>query len=195
MQHQLRRALDIGLRSLVRQRPRKRLDSWVRRIRSLEGSARHVTACDVMTSACDRIAAVGLIRRIFGIAEKAGDSIACPYCERALGIEHDDAECRRKQSRRFFLGALGGAAAVAVFSPSALLPEQGLPLAIVRGFDQRGNHFLTRQEITEACLEALERNFVTTNHVWPDLEAKFRESDRIDDSIKIRKPSRYIVTA
>ncbi len=43
--------------------------------------------------------------------------ILCPHCERPLGAEHDDPGCRRRQSRRYFLGALAGLAVGAAVAP------------------------------------------------------------------------------
>jgi hypothetical protein len=49
--------------------------------------------------------------------------IVCPHCERALGVEHDEAGCRRKMSRRFFFRLIGGtAAALATAAPVVLRP-------------------------------------------------------------------------
>lgn len=49
---------------------------------------------------------MGLIQRLFGAG--SGDAM-CPRCERAME-GHDDAECSRKMSRRFFFGVCAGAA-------------------------------------------------------------------------------------
>jgi hypothetical protein len=53
-------------------------------------------------------------------------SLICPKCEKPLD-EHDEGGCRRKLSRRFFLGALGtslAAAAAAQYLPNVEIKKQ-----------------------------------------------------------------------
>ena len=60
---------------------------------------------------------MSLIHRIFGNSDAA---LICPHCERAL-VGHDAAACARRMSRRWFIGAMAGAAAsLVVASPPKL---------------------------------------------------------------------------
>ncbi len=69
---------------------------------------------------------MNLIQRLFGSATDA--TVLCPRCERAMA-GHDDAECSRKMSRRFFFRTVGGAAAgVALAPPIAIVwAEDAIP--------------------------------------------------------------------
>lgn len=74
-------------------------------------------------------------------------SLVCPRCERELD-GHDEEKCRRKMSRRFFLGAATGivvAAAITSVIPATVAPP---PTAWFPGAQHmlchKGDHILTR---------------------------------------------------
>jgi hypothetical protein len=132
---------------------------------------------------------MGLIRRLFGIAEKAEDALACPYCEHALGAEHDGAECRRKQSRRFFLGALGTTAAVAIVAPEAFRSVFIVPKT---PFVPK-NQLLTTQEITAQALAVLRNNVRITLAADRDFCRAFLcDGRKIGAVIHVKKPQRVM---
>ncbi len=58
---------------------------------------------------------MGLIQRLFGL----GQGILCPNCEKPIE-GHDDSACRRRMSRRYFFGALGGGIVTAVVAPAII---------------------------------------------------------------------------
>jgi hypothetical protein len=42
--------------------------------------------------------------------------LLCPHCEKPLGVEHDDAGCKRRMSRRVFFGVAVAPLAAAIAS-------------------------------------------------------------------------------
>lgn len=60
-------------------------------------------------------------------------SLICPHCEKSLGVEHDDAACRRRLSRRHFFGLALGALAAAKAAQATPLLEKVTAIPEVEG--------------------------------------------------------------
>lgn len=60
---------------------------------------------------------MSFLSRLFGKTESSAE-ILCPHCEKAMEQDHDvDACARKRMSRRFFFGVMGGAAVASVIVP------------------------------------------------------------------------------
>lgn len=119
---------------------------------------------------------MSLISRLFG---KGSDSseVLCPRCERAMQPGH---ECRGL-SRRFFFGALAGAAAAVT-----------LPQVIIEPACGSGNALLTIQAVTWEMLNVLHNNLIITRSIDRELAKGFAvDGSRIGDTIEIRRPRRF----
>ena len=89
---------------------------------------------------------------MFELFKQKSDGLLCPRCERPL-FEHEEANCKRKMSRRFFLGATTGiviAAALPTASANkavSLKPIAPAPTAWFPGsrymLSTKGGYFVT----------------------------------------------------
>lgn len=108
-----------------------------------------------------------------------------------------DACAKKRMSRRFFFGVMGGAVAAVAVAPHVKLPGTGSyfnPVADVFG-QYHGNRILTIKEITHEMLEVLHNNLVTTKRIDRNHERIFASRGaKIGDTLHIRKPDKYTIT-
>jgi hypothetical protein len=115
-----------------------------------------------------------------------GSGLVCPRCEKALE-GHDEAECARRMSRRYFFGVAAGAAAV--IAGAVNLPVSGVAIR---------NTFLTPLQVSNEMLEIL-RNSIRRELArmpTPYLDAFARKIPnygmKIGESIAERRPQRLV---
>ena len=86
---------------------------------------------------------MNLISRLFGKSEVSAEVI-CPHCERAVSEGHDIELCARKRmSRRYFFGALGGVAAGAAALVAVPEPVIEVPAIVVPQYAFSHNLYMT----------------------------------------------------
>jgi len=117
---------------------------------------------------------MGIFNRLFRKSESSAE-LLCPHCERSLEGHDVDACARKRMSRRFFFGILGGAAAIAAL-PKLAIPEGevGMSTRFVRMYDHTTGQFVDRmdvlyghgntlsaEQITTMTLETLRKNLRT----------------------------------
>jgi hypothetical protein len=103
---------------------------------------------------------------------------------------HDvDACARKRMSRRFFFGVMGGAAVAVAVAPTIeqQLREHFILPAV------RHDELLTIQMITAEILEVLRGNLKTVSGIKLNMDRIFaNEKARIGDTLTIRKPRDFV---
>lgn len=125
-------------------------------------------------------------------------ALLCPHCEKEMAEGHNvDACAKKRMSRRFFFGVMGGAVAVAAVAPHVKLPGTGSyfnPVADVFG-QYHGNQILTTKQVTFEMLEILNNKLVAGKKTTRNWERTFAKSGaKIGDTIHIRRPDKYTIT-
>jgi hypothetical protein len=122
-------------------------------------------------------------------------ALLCPHCEREMADGHDVERCARKRmSRRFFFGVMGGAAVAVAGGPHVKIPTGGLFDPVENCFDAylSRNEFLTIEQITREMLAVLHRNLTASMKVNLKFDRLFADDNsRIGDTITIRQPRTF----
>lgn len=92
---------------------------------------------------------MSFLTRLFGTTATSTE-ILCPHCERSMDAGHDVEACARKRmSRRYFFGVLGGAAAVLAM-PAGLVKaptDYSLSIRMIRNYDPLVDAMITRLDV------------------------------------------------
>lgn len=99
--------------------------------------------------------------------------LICPRCERSME-GHDNQECKRRISRRYFFGLAAGAVAGLVVAES--LPIWEPSVGGLTGWSVEitpGPSFITTAQIAHETLEILKRNLAMTNELFKQYDYEF----------------------
>jgi hypothetical protein len=134
---------------------------------------------------------MSLLSRLFPPKPAA---LLCPHCEREMSEGHDvDACARKRMSRRFFFGVMGGAAvAVAVAPQIESFGDWTVQIETGPMF-YGGNELLTVEQITADMLRVLRDSVAQIpqiNRKWGWIFAD--AESKIDDTLTIRKPHQLL---
>lgn len=112
---------------------------------------------------------MSLLSRLFGKTE-ASSEILCPHCERSMDVAHDvDACARKRMSRRYFFGIVGGAAALLA------IPHPKLHTAIDVGFGNSLTILTIRQPLRWTGTDGI--NGLNSSAVWIEECREITEAD------------------
>lgn len=141
---------------------------------------------------------MSLFSRLFGKTESSTE-ILCPHCERSMGAGHDvDACARKRMSRRYFFGVLGGAAAVLAGAHADLsldldaLTDRYIQPAVAALVDRiNGNTILTPEIVARETLKMFKRNLSAAMDVQRDYNRHF---NNVGDVLSVRAPRGFRIS-
>jgi hypothetical protein len=123
-------------------------------------------------------------------------ALLCPHCEREMAEGHDvDACARKRMSRRFFFGVMGGAAVAAAVAPEM---GAGWEAWVDGGHTLYRPSYLSIEMITAEMLRVLHNNplqgkRINRNVDLRNLDRIFADAQsKIGDTLTIRKPRDFV---
>lgn len=118
------------------------------------------------------------------------NGLVCPRCERSLE-GHDEAECSRKMSRRYFFGTVAGGVIVAATAKPLLESGIAIQRALIEDDSllRKVNDMTSfTSMITNEMLECLRNNMVGAHLINQKYDKLFRHYKPLGDTIQVREP-------
>ncbi len=106
----------------------------------------------------------------------ASYKLICPRCERSMEC-HDDRDCERRMSRRYFFGVTIGAVALATGVNPLLESITINRIDVLYGSVKvtTGNSFISATQLSREVLEVLKKNLTMTHELFNWYDGRFNE--------------------